>query len=148
MDRSFEHKVPIYAVKPYPVISEWHNDPKDPLYTDIGVRTYKYSSNRSFFDRLKTKLIRIKPADGSTAYLFTITLDGSTPNAANTSALQMSREDLEGSTGPTAHSSLYLPDIAVEGGETFKIAYNDAGYTWADESGTGNSTLVLEQYSY
>lgn len=60
MDRSFEHKVPIYAVKPYPVISEWHNDPKDPLYTDIGVRTYKYSTNRSFFDRLKTKLIRIK----------------------------------------------------------------------------------------
>ncbi len=60
MDRSFEHKIPIYSVKPYPVTSEWHNDPKDPLFTDIGVRTNKYSTNRSYFDRLKTKLIRIQ----------------------------------------------------------------------------------------
>ena len=40
--------------------SEWHNDPKDPLFTDIGLRTYKYSKSRNFFDRFKTKWIRLK----------------------------------------------------------------------------------------
>ena len=60
MDRTFDHKIPIYCVKPYPIISEWHNDPKDPLFTDIGLRTYKYSKNRNFFERLITKLIRIQ----------------------------------------------------------------------------------------
>ena len=60
MDRSFEHKIPIYAVKPYPIESKWHNDPKDPLFTDIGLRTYKYSKNRKFLDRFRTRLVRIK----------------------------------------------------------------------------------------
>jgi glycosyl transferase family 25 len=60
MDRSFEHKVPVYAIIPYPISSEWHNDPKDPLFTDIGLRTYKYSKSRNFFDRFKTKWIRLK----------------------------------------------------------------------------------------
>lgn len=60
LDRSFEHKVPIYSVKPYPITSIWHNDPKDPLFTDIGVRTFKYSKNRSFLDKLKTKFIRLQ----------------------------------------------------------------------------------------
>lgn len=60
MDRSFEHKIPIYCIKPYPVISKWHNDPNDPLFSDIGLRTYKYSKNRHFLDKFKTRWIRIK----------------------------------------------------------------------------------------
>ena len=51
MDRTYEHSVPIYAILPYPCKTEWHFDPKDPLYTDIGPREFKYEFDRNFISK-------------------------------------------------------------------------------------------------
>ena len=32
MDRSYDHGVTIYGILPYPCKTEWHFDPKDPIY--------------------------------------------------------------------------------------------------------------------
>ena len=34
-------------------------DPKDPLYTDIGPRDFKYEHNRGFFSKFSTRLNRL-----------------------------------------------------------------------------------------
>ena len=59
MDRTYEHGVPIYAILPYPCKTEWHFDPKDPLYTDIGPREFKYEYNRGFVSKLSTRFNRL-----------------------------------------------------------------------------------------
>jgi len=59
MDRTYEHGIPIYAVLPYPCKTEWHFDPKDPLYTDIGPREFKYEYNRGFFSKFSTRFNRL-----------------------------------------------------------------------------------------
>ena len=59
MDRTYEHGVPIHAILPYPCKTEWHFDPKDPLYTDIGPREFKYELNRSFFSKFSTRFNRL-----------------------------------------------------------------------------------------
>ena len=59
MDRSYDHGVSIYAILPYPCKTEWHFDPKDPLYTDIGPREFKYEFNRSFVSKFSTRFYRL-----------------------------------------------------------------------------------------
>ncbi len=59
IDRTYEHGVPIHAILPYPCKTEWHFDPKDPLYTDIGPREFKYELNRSFYSKFSTRFNRL-----------------------------------------------------------------------------------------
>ena len=59
MDRTYEHGVPIYAILPYPCKTEWHFDPKDPLYTDIGPREFKYEFDRGFVSKFSTRYNRL-----------------------------------------------------------------------------------------
>ena len=59
MDRSYEHGVPIHAILPYPCKTEWHFDPDDPLYTDIGPREFKYELNRGFVSKFSTRYNRL-----------------------------------------------------------------------------------------
>ena len=59
MDRTYEHGVPIHAILPYPCKTEWHFDPKDPLYTDIGPREFKYEHKRGFVSKLSTRFNRL-----------------------------------------------------------------------------------------
>ena len=59
LDRSFDHKVINYAVMPFPVQTDFHFDPKDPLFTDIGLRKSRYLDS-SKFSILKTKVHKLK----------------------------------------------------------------------------------------
>ena len=59
MDRTYEHGVPIYAILPFPCKTEWHFDPKDPLYTDIGPREFKYEYHRGFLSKFSTRFNRL-----------------------------------------------------------------------------------------
>ena len=59
MDRTYEHGVPIHAILPFPCKTEWHFDPNDPLYTDIGPREFKYENNRGFISKLTTRFNRL-----------------------------------------------------------------------------------------
>ena len=60
MDRSYDHGININAILPYPADTDWHFDLSDPLYTDIGPRTFKYEANRSFFSKTLTRIERLK----------------------------------------------------------------------------------------
>lgn len=60
MDRSYDHGIKINAVLPYPCKTEWHFNPKDPLYTDIGPREFKYEKSRSFLSKLSTRINRVQ----------------------------------------------------------------------------------------
>lgn len=59
IDRTYEHGVPIHAILPYPCKTEWHFDPQDPLYTDIGPREFKYEFNRGFISKFSTRFNRL-----------------------------------------------------------------------------------------
>ena len=58
LDRSYEHGVTIHALLPYLCNTDWHFDPKDPLFTDIGLREHKYLKGTSFFSIIKTRFFR------------------------------------------------------------------------------------------
>ena len=60
MDRSYDHGIDIHAVLPYPCNTEWRFDPKDPLYTDIGPREFKYIPNSSFLSKMPTRINRVR----------------------------------------------------------------------------------------
>ncbi len=60
LDRSFDHGIPIHAIFPYPCKTDWHFEINDPLFTDIGLREYKYEKGTSVFFILKTRLNRVK----------------------------------------------------------------------------------------
>ena len=53
LDRSFDHGVINYGILPFPVETDWHNNNKDPLFTDIGIRKSKLKNIS-----LKIKIIR------------------------------------------------------------------------------------------
>ena len=59
LDRSFDHGVKNYGILPFPVKTDWHNNDKDPLYTDIGIRKSK-SNNIGFKKKFIRKINRIK----------------------------------------------------------------------------------------
>lgn len=59
LDRSFDHGIINYAVMPFPVETEFHFDPNDPLFTDIGLRKSRYLDS-SNFSILKTKIHKLK----------------------------------------------------------------------------------------
>ena len=50
LDRSFDHGVINYAVMPFPVETEFHFDPNDPLFTDIGLREITVLRQFKFFN--------------------------------------------------------------------------------------------------
>ncbi len=60
IDRSYDHGIPIHAIFPYPCKTDWHFDKNDPLFTDIGLREYKYEKGTTLFSILKTRYNRIK----------------------------------------------------------------------------------------
>jgi len=60
MDRSYDHGIDIHSILPYPCNTEWRFDPKDPLYTDIGPREFKYPPNSSFFSKMPTRVNRVR----------------------------------------------------------------------------------------
>ena len=60
MDRSFSHNITNYGVLPFPVTTDWHNDTKDPLFTDIGIRDDKYKNNINLYLKLLMKFERLK----------------------------------------------------------------------------------------
>ena len=59
LDRTFDHEVINYAVMPFPVKTDFHFDPMDPLYTDIGLRKSRYLDS-SKFSIFKTKVHKLK----------------------------------------------------------------------------------------
>jgi glycosyl transferase family 25 len=59
MDRSYDHGVPIYGVLPYAGVTQFNFDPKNPLYTDIGVRDAKYAPNITRHEKLCVKMHRL-----------------------------------------------------------------------------------------
>lgn len=59
MDRSYDHKVPIYGIMPYMVSTKWCLDKKDPLYTDIGIRDHKYAPDVTLAERICVKGQRV-----------------------------------------------------------------------------------------
>ena len=60
IDRSYDHGIPIHAIFPYPCKTDWHFDKNDPLFTDIGLREYKYEKGTTQFSILTTRYNRIK----------------------------------------------------------------------------------------
>ncbi len=60
LDRSFDHGIPIHAVFPYPCKTDWHFEKDDPLFTDIGLREYKYEKDTKLYFVLNTRINRLK----------------------------------------------------------------------------------------
>ena len=59
MDRSYSHGIPVYGVMPYPASTKWCIDTDNPLFSDIGIRDYKYDINITIREKLFVKVQRI-----------------------------------------------------------------------------------------
>ncbi len=58
MDRTYSHRVPVYAIKPYPAETRQNNNPDSPMVSDIGVRRKKYREDKTAMEKLQTRLLR------------------------------------------------------------------------------------------
>lgn len=59
MDRSYDHGIPVYGVMPYAANTAFDFDTNSPLFTDVGIRDYKYDENATVTERFLTKAQRI-----------------------------------------------------------------------------------------
>ena len=62
MDRSYDHKVDVYGVFPYPVHTEMCYDKENPLITSIGNRDKKYADDIKVYEKI---LVRFQRWTGS-----------------------------------------------------------------------------------
>jgi len=98
-----------------------------------------------------TKYIKIFGLESDTRANFTLTLDGSEPNTANTNAFQIVQWYISSSSThgqAMARADTIIFETEVSGGETLKIAWSSQNSTWVDESSGGQYKVLLEQYSY
>ena len=58
MDRSYDHGVRVYGVIPYAASTQFNFDPKDPLFSDIGVRDHKYAPDIKPYEKMLVRLQR------------------------------------------------------------------------------------------
>jgi hypothetical protein len=132
------------------------NEFKDPTLKLIKSRLYiakgVNDSPTSVTLESTTRYIRVKHVDGGNKFQMTITLDGSTPNLANSSAFQINVHGLNLSNSGSASyindsQAIIIFENKVAGGNTFICAYSNNASTWSDES-SGAVNLLLEQYSY
>ena len=120
---------------------------KSRVFEAIGVN----SSYNTLTLEATTDYIRILTLESDGIINYTLTLDGTVPNAANTDAFQIRHNFLDlngaGSSGGQRVSDTIMFQTPVSGGESLKIVYSGASTTWSDETGM-NKKLLIEQYSY
>jgi glycosyl transferase family 25 len=59
MDRSYDHGITVFGVMPYAANTAFDFDKDSPLFTDVGIRDYKYDGNTTFLEKISTKAHRI-----------------------------------------------------------------------------------------
>jgi len=98
-----------------------------------------------------TKYIRILTLESDGRLNYTLTLDGTVPNVANTDAFQFNQNYLELNSGNegagASKQDTVIFETKVSGGESLKLAYSNNSTAWTDES-SGNKKLIIEQYAY
>ena len=133
------------------------NQFKDPKLKMIKSRVFEALGVLASYNTLTleatTKYIRIITVEGSDRMNYTLTLDGTVPNVANTDAFQFCQffMKLEGSSSAydsqQTKEGAVIFEIDVSGGESLKLVFSSASTAWSDES-SGNKKLLIEQYTY
>ena len=101
--------------------------------------TYTLNANTRFF-----RLITVSRDDGAQ---FNLTLDGTTPNMANTNAFQIFHRKHLRNSNDTIDNSVFFEKY-VSGGETLSIAFTGSLDNAFQDRSSGDSGLVVQEYAY